>query len=1736
MSNSYRIRTQVGVDKSIKVHLEQDFEFLEILSIKILESDIYTRQCSDYGVVIGRISINNGFGVPNCKVSIFVPLSSIDANNPIISELYPYSSVSDLNDLGYRYNLLPYVKSYSNHVPTGSFFDKEDVLLNQSYIEVFDKYYRYTAVTNESGDFMIFGVPLGTQTIHVDIDLSDIGEFSLSPQDLVRTGIANETQVAGTKFRSSSNLNELPQIISINRIITVEPLWGQPEICNIGINRTDFDLSAEANVTIQPTAIFMGSMFSNNDEQNQKINCKPKKNLGEMCNLVAGPGEILAIRQTIQEDDQGRPILEQFDLESGGQVIDDNGTWLVDLPMNLDYITTNEFGERVISDDPEVGIPTKGKYRFKIKWNQSPDLSEPIKRAYFLVPNIREYGWGASFIDQTLQEKSYAFSLDWDDYADSQVAINCDDSFYFFSYNKVYTISQLIDQYKKGLLPTRTIAIKNILNDVCESENVKFPTNDASFRFDLLYFLFVYFIYLFRRIFVTLLIIVHLLAAILYFFRLIFGDYWRKVGFIRLPNLSYPDCDFCECKEGGDFEGPGPSELQSAVDLELQRDSYLTPLWSFSQYTQPAGFWVGVNGDDLINPDGSYVGGNQSEQANILNFSEQLLITGQPYNPGLPSPRTFAPQMQDLGNGKKIFTTSIPIFERLNLFNLKSAYFDGRIPKLFNNNNLIWEPNNFNVITSYNPWGGGNRIRVSFRPTLNGYPRNTNSLDDWFDLGLNTPYHFDNVLLLMVKPEKLSELTAGQVVTFQSPELSSDSNLSGNTLNQFGNTAITGTTINQGQSQITVEWAKFDGTGNNQTIYTIDQGIDDAQYNKYPMDIEYFQVITAMTIGDIYGSNLNQTEIGTFANIPGTLRHALFTRINIVTMRNNNQFVMNDSDGGATYRISPAQAFENFTNQVLVFLVRGVDPYSTRGEVEYDLSGIIDGSPIERRVNNTCGNPNDFPGCIDPSGTNGRYIIRGNNYKLNIPINGRINSTRHFNNQDGFDSDTNQYLYYPSFHYQPSVSSFRPFSSGLPNYYSLLDKSTPYNYLTNGRRLNETSNNSTNSGGSVLRLNPDYSSNNNNNLPQHTEQLLNAFQVEFRGLFFLDSNSRRPILNGDTGRRFGVNYSSPNVYYRSYWSNQIVEGGTYMSQVLCLNGGPGQCTLGPNLDPKDDRPKGVSYYYAPSYLLYNVPYGYTTAMVSQVRIIMRSDRLPTSTSYIQDLENVFPLFSNPRFTVYTVSDDENGNTSFGTSSATPTGSPTFGDTFDGLDDQPDGLAILDTFNCNGMVPLGCYQTQNNEIIVKDPSDPCYDNNANGIPIMDKGCYVLVTVPLVTLINGKDISLLIEWIARVQITFAACRNVWSHMFTNNWINGTLFAFPFKNKSIRTLTDVVNDYCDDTVYLHPTSKNFYYRSSPYSQVQNQFIGSPTNNQNRGNVKNLKFPTTIIDLGPRTNYTQELSLSSDFDGYIMDRLTDTTYKDVSDILNLLIINRFTNTKFLELIIGGGANVLTYFDKRSLLFVDGDYAQMLSINSELGVVDFEASNYRPIGGPQNQDPIYFVNPNSNDAIFGIFYSSDTQVRDFVTPKRTISNPLVISNNNCGLNSFSVFSQEVPFYQWKIENNEAPYNNIFGSQKNDWYTKPISGQAFFKKRYQDLDRLNITSRYFRTNSSSLNRDFKGYIYSFDDSTNELNPNRGSWERNNPNLETITVGAPFYFYFGLKKGKTAWDRFAKEWINFENFR
>jgi hypothetical protein len=57
--------------------------------------------------------------------------------------------------------------------------------------------------------------------------------------------------------------------------------------------------------------------------------------------------------------------IERFDVD-GGRVIDDNGAWAYQIPMNLDYMITSEDGTLIYSQDPNIGIATRSSVRFNI--------------------------------------------------------------------------------------------------------------------------------------------------------------------------------------------------------------------------------------------------------------------------------------------------------------------------------------------------------------------------------------------------------------------------------------------------------------------------------------------------------------------------------------------------------------------------------------------------------------------------------------------------------------------------------------------------------------------------------------------------------------------------------------------------------------------------------------------------------------------------------------------------------------------------------------------------------------------------------------------------------------------------------------------------------------------------------------------------------------------------------------------------------------------------------------------------------------------------------------------------------------------------------------------------------------------------------------------------------------------------------------------------------------------------
>jgi len=487
MEQKQRIRTEIGKDHKINVQLNQEFGLLEILSLKLTQQDIYTSLCADYGVVCGRVTVNNGYGVPNARVSIFIPQLSIHEEDPVISALYPYKSYGDRSEDGFRYNLLPARRQHSGHAATGTFPDQIDILSREDVLEVYENYYRYTVKTNDAGDFMIWGVPLGEQLIHVDLDLSDMGCFSLRPDDFLQKGYGIDDFKSPYEFKSSEDIDSLPQIITFDKGIEVYPFWGSEDLCQIGITRVDFDLS-ERGFKVEPSALVIGGSFTDDGKKSINKNCKPRKDMSKKCSFVTNAGYIDAIRFSNNYDSDNKPVLEEYTVTDE---INDDGSFAIRLPMNRDFLYTTEFGESDYTNNPNKGIPTSSCYRLRFTLIDE-GLERVRARASYLVPNIREF-------DNDV-EKSYAWSLQFSGYpqdAQGLILNNIDgdyypqDYFYRFQYGKVYTVSSfqsmLFDSTK------RMLGINDIVpseDKDCSSNVVTFPTNmgirNISFNFQLL--------------------------------------------------------------------------------------------------------------------------------------------------------------------------------------------------------------------------------------------------------------------------------------------------------------------------------------------------------------------------------------------------------------------------------------------------------------------------------------------------------------------------------------------------------------------------------------------------------------------------------------------------------------------------------------------------------------------------------------------------------------------------------------------------------------------------------------------------------------------------------------------------------------------------------------------------------------------------------------------------------------------------------------------------------------------------------------------------------------------------------------------------------------------------------------------------------------------------------------------------------------------------------------------------
>ena len=403
MDYSKRIVANIASEneKFLKIRLEQDVREIEILSLKLSQKNSYGMFNSDFGVIVGRVIVNGGVGVPNAKISIFIPIDETDKENEDIYAIYPYETPRDVNSEGKRYNLLPrtsrmnFEGTYKPKQPFGSFPNKEEILTNGTYLDIYKKYYKYTTVTNDSGDYMLFGVPVGVQTVHMSVDITDIGEYSMSPIEMIQNLGYSQYLFSkdGVSIKPQKLLSDLPHVETQEISVNVIPYWGDNENFDIGITRQDFKIRAElvSSIIVFGTIGTMGEPCvigtPNSDRGDRKnlsfyrLSNDPKQNI-DVRTLRGSDSlkfRIFSFNSNINKEDI------DFDLAYTGTTISgyrenrkvnpskdmteldqsqfysyvSNGTFVLVIPCNRDKVITDEYGNRIATPNDSVGIYSK---------------------------------------------------------------------------------------------------------------------------------------------------------------------------------------------------------------------------------------------------------------------------------------------------------------------------------------------------------------------------------------------------------------------------------------------------------------------------------------------------------------------------------------------------------------------------------------------------------------------------------------------------------------------------------------------------------------------------------------------------------------------------------------------------------------------------------------------------------------------------------------------------------------------------------------------------------------------------------------------------------------------------------------------------------------------------------------------------------------------------------------------------------------------------------------------------------------------------------------------------------------------------------------------------------------------------------------------------------------------------------------------------------------------------------
>jgi hypothetical protein len=403
---------------------------------------------------------------------------------------------------------------------------------------------------------------------------------------------------------------------------------------------------------------------------------------------------------------------------------------------------------------------------------------------------------------------------------------------------------------------------------------------------------------------------------------------------------------------------------------------------------------------------------------------------------------------------------------------------------------------------------------------------------------------------------------------------------------------------------------------------------------------------------------------------------------------------------------------------------------------------------------------------------------------------------------------------------------------------------------------------------------------------------------------------------------------------------------------------------------------------------------------------------------------------------------------------------------------------------------------------------------------------------------------------------------------------LYFFQFKAKK--------GKYCEDIIYKKPNEERYYYRSTYFVKNTNKWgITKTYFGLDRENGRQLGRPTTIVDLGPRDEFIKEICVDPTLDPNcsVVRSIGATSFQSFGEILGLAINYRLD-------VSGNEFEVKDFFDNGGFKFTnrvfDGDIMQLISINNEAGIEEFDLQSPKYNGYTyQVLDPELYPQVFKPNGYWGPLPITFVLDEDGQRIRLCLNEPTHVNyDSQIVQGRLTESSQPVPFYLWDKKGLGFGGTNEDTSDDQSWdygsvAIQPLqgmySGYTISGGDNDSSDRYlllpitytfsgqtitgntNVEVHYdvISTTDDHTNYDtqYPGFVYLYVTGGTITNPtsgviytrygNAGNWWSTpwNTTIDFILhrtedyytqkqiLSTPFLFYFGLRSGKTGVDKF-----------